>query len=139
MKYDNKTIIIGILTTVLLLVTIDCMTKNNKKQQLVEGFGDRCINTNKNYGSGGRCLGAKYRKTAGWCCSKYGRSKMYAWTDVTDPSVAACLKNDLRACVGYNTDKFGGSYIRNNWKMGHCKRKYPDNITCNMSALRGRL
>ena len=41
---------------------------------------DMCLRTHKTYEEGARCEGAPYRKTGDWCCSEYGRKKLYKWT-----------------------------------------------------------
>lgn len=41
---------------------------------------DMCLRTHKTYEEGARCEGAPYRKTGDWCCSEYGRRKLYKWT-----------------------------------------------------------
>lgn len=40
----------------------------------------KCLLTEKTYKEGARCEGAPYRKTGDWCCSEYGRKKLYKWT-----------------------------------------------------------
>ena len=44
--------------------------------------GNQCLQTDKTYEQGGRCVGSESRKTSKWCCSEYGKKKGYTWKDI---------------------------------------------------------
>ena len=51
-----------------------------------------CKQTDKSYSQGGRCIGSGYRKTVGWCCSAYGKSKGYQWKAGSAAASSGCRK-----------------------------------------------
>ena len=74
-------IIISFLVIIFLGVIVIIYKQFNST--LEEGFrhSDKCTLTQKTHAEGARCIGSDYRKTSGWCCSKYGQSKGYKWVD----------------------------------------------------------
>jgi hypothetical protein len=64
---------------IIFLVVIVIIYKQHKPN--LEGFRDSCVLTSKTHAQGAKCIGSDYRKTSGWCCSDYGKSKGYKWAD----------------------------------------------------------